>query len=278
MPHILLVDDDEFSAGFVCDVLTDRGGFEVTQVHTVTDALGEVTKTKFDLIIVDIMMPPGTSFNAIETAGGRKTGIALAREFRKRLPTSKILGYSSSPDPDVQTWFVTNKVGAFLEKTSDPSRLLREVRRMLIAGPEQLNVFIVHGRDHRTMLELKNYLQNRLAFKEPIILAEQPQHGRTLIEKFEHYAAYADIVFVLLTPDDFGYCKDAPATGQLRPRLNVVFECGFFMGYLRRQSGRVLFLYKGGAELNSDLSGIAYIDITNGIEAAGEEIRRELAL
>ena len=35
-----------------------------------------------------------------------------------------------------------------------------------------------------------------------MILHEQPNFGRTIIEKFEDYAAKTDLVFVLLTPHD----------------------------------------------------------------------------
>jgi hypothetical protein len=35
-------------------------------------------------------------------------------------------------------------------------------------------------------------------------------------------------------------------------------------------------LYKGPLEIPSDLSGLIYIDITGGIDAAGETIRKEL--
>jgi len=62
--------------------------------------------------------------------------------------------------------------------------------------------FIVHGHSDIVKLSLKNYLQNTLKLSEPIILHEQPNQGRTIIEKFEDYAAQSCLVFVLLTPDD----------------------------------------------------------------------------
>src|SRR5205823_3740590 len=65
-------------------------------------------------------------------------------------------------------------------------------------------IFIVHGHDEATKLALKNFLQNKLHFPEPIILHEQPSVGRTVIEKFEDYAFEASVVCVLLTPDDVG--------------------------------------------------------------------------
>ena len=51
---------------------------------------------------------------------------------------------------------------------------------------------------------------------------------------------------------------------------------GYFYAKLQRSSGKVILLKRGAIELPSDISGIVYIDISNGIEAAGELIRREL--
>ena len=61
-----------------------------------------------------------------------------------------------------------------------------------------------------------------------------------------------------------------------RARQNVIFELGFFLGKLGRESGKILLLHKGPVEIPSDINGIEYIDISNGIESAGERIRKEL--
>lgn len=142
-----------------------------------------------------------------------------------------------------------------------------------------INCFIVHGHDGLEKLALKNYLQNSLGFAEPIILHEQPSKGRTIIEKFEDYAARATLVFVLLTPDDKMYSPaETSDNGDKRQaRQNVIFELGYFYAKLRRRSGRVILLHKGPLDLPSDISGIVYIDISDGITAAGEKIRSELA-
>jgi predicted nucleotide-binding protein len=57
----------------------------------------------------------------------------------------------------------------------------------------------------------------------------------------------------------------------------VIFELGFFYAQMGRQTGRVIVLRKGEVELPSDIQGIVWVDISNGIKAAGEEIRREVA-
>ena len=137
-------------------------------------------------------------------------------------------------------------------------------------------IFIVHGRDRTSLLELKNYLQNKLLLPEPTILSEQSSRAATIIEKFEHYAGKIDLAFILLTPDDLGSLAGSQAPPSSRPRQNVIFELGYFMGMLGRTSGRVIVLHKGELELASDLHGVLYIDISHGIDAAGEDIRREL--
>jgi predicted nucleotide-binding protein len=136
--------------------------------------------------------------------------------------------------------------------------------------------FIVHGHDNETLLELKNYLQNTLGVEQPIVLREQSGLGKTMIEKFEREAEDIGMVFVLLTPDDEVVIPGAPESGNRRARQNVILELGFFLGRLGRESGKILLLHKGPIEIPSDIVGIEYIDISNGIWSAGEDIRREL--
>jgi predicted nucleotide-binding protein len=88
-----------------------------------------------------------------------------------------------------------------------------------------------------------------------VILHEQPNRGRTVIEKFEHYATPAAFAVVLLTGDDEGRLRGS-GEWHRRARQNVVFELGFFIGKLGR--ARVAVLYEEGVELPSDVSGVLY--------------------
>jgi|SRR5882724_719147 len=144
------------------------------------------------------------------------------------------------------------------------------------AGRQEVRSFIVHGHDHQSLYELKDYLQNTLKLAEPVILRKMPGLGKTLIEKFESEAEAVELVFVLLTPDDDVADPSEPDAQKRRARQNVILELGFFMGKLGRKSGKILLLHKGPVEIPSDIIGIEYIDITNGIESAGEIIRREI--
>lgn len=112
-------------------------------------------------------------------------------------------------------------------------------------------VFVVHGRDHEVREKVARFL-TKLDF-EPIILDEQTNKGRTLIEKFE---AHADVGFaiILLTPDDWGEADN----GARLPRAsqNVILEWGYFIARLGRSG--VLALKKGDIELPPDSIGIVW--------------------
>jgi predicted nucleotide-binding protein len=62
-----------------------------------------------------------------------------------------------------------------------------------------------------------------------IVLHEQINNGRTILEKFEQHAASAAYAVVLLTADDEGGARSV-AERQVRGRQNVIFELGFFFG------------------------------------------------
>jgi predicted nucleotide-binding protein len=116
-------------------------------------------------------------------------------------------------------------------------------------------IFIVHGHDAAAKNEVKNLIQ--LAGLNPVILHEQPNSGRTIIEKFERYGRAAGFAVVLLTPDDVGgpNCNEL----RLRARQNVVGELFWFAGKLGRE--RVCALKKGDLEIPSDFAGIVYTEM-----------------
>lgn len=122
------------------------------------------------------------------------------------------------------------------------------------------SVFVVHGRNEGARDQVALVL-TKLGF-EPVILSEEPNEGRTLIEKFEQHVLSVGYAIALLTADDHGYAAgDDPPVNPNRSRQNVVLELGYFMGKLGRS--RVVALYAPGVELPSDLHGLAYIEIND---------------
>lgn len=118
-------------------------------------------------------------------------------------------------------------------------------------------VFIVHGHDG----ELKHAVARLIEKQglEAIILSEQANQGKTIIEKFEENSDVSGAI-CLFTADDLGRAK-ACKDDQPRARQNVVFEAGYFMGKLGRN--RVVIIAENGVELPSDMQGIVYTNKSN---------------
>ena len=125
--------------------------------------------------------------------------------------------------------------------------------------PSKRKIFLVHGRDSGTKEMVARYL-SKLQL-DPVILHEQPNVGKTIIEKFELYSNVSYAV-VLLTPDDIGRLNTVGEIERVRARQNVIFEFGYFIGKLGRHN--VFGLKKGDIEVPSDYSGILYIDMDEG--------------
>ena len=117
-------------------------------------------------------------------------------------------------------------------------------------------VFVIHGHDEAARETVARFLE-KLGL-EPIILHEQANKGRTIIEKFEDHTDVAFAV-VLLTPDDVGGLRHEQPDLNPRARQNVILELGFFLGKLGRQ--RVCPLVKGRVETPSDYDGVVYTDL-----------------
>lgn len=107
-------------------------------------------------------------------------------------------------------------------------------------------VFVIHGHDEGSKSQVARLVE-KLGFTA-IILAEQTNMGRTIIEKLERHSDVAFAV-AILTPDDVG----------ARARQNVILELGHFEGKLGRD--RVCILYTPGVEIPSDIRGVAYYEL-----------------
>ncbi|MCJ9668535.1 MULTISPECIES: TIR domain-containing protein [unclassified Neorhizobium] len=129
-------------------------------------------------------------------------------------------------------------------------------------------IFVVHGHDGEARETVARYL-TKIGF-DPIILHEQANRGKTVIEKVE---ANSDVSFavVLLTPDDEGCVKGG--TPEARVRQNVLLELGYFIALLGRAN--VCALKRGTVEIPSDFAGVLWeaMDDSGGWKA---KLAREL--
>jgi predicted nucleotide-binding protein len=113
-------------------------------------------------------------------------------------------------------------------------------------------IFLVHGRDEAAKHAVARFLETRVGL-DVVILSERPNKGRSILTKFREEGDGAAFAVILeLRPPG----SAAPAA-TMRPRQNVIFEMGFFIGQFGVD--RVCALVPPGVERPSDYDGIVYV-------------------
>ena len=166
---------------------------------------------------------------------------------------SRFLNRQSITDFSIKKSELTSK--DILHKINITKNILKEVG---ITGSKNIHVennlvknkqeiFIVHGRDNESKISVARFIE-QLGL-EAIILHEQSNAGKTIIEKIEEHT---DVGFaiVLYTPCDLGGLKESEER-KPRARQNVVFEHGYLIAKLGRP--RVCALVKEEVEFPSDI-------------------------
>ena len=138
-------------------------------------------------------------------------------------------------------------------------------------GPNK-SVFVVYGHDTDSTNGLD--LMLRKMGLNPVILANLPAAGDTVIERYLAKAGDVGYACVLLTPDDYGYVKSDPSKGQARARQNVILELGMVLANLGRK--RVAILLQEGVERPSDIHGLLYVPFKDNVDEVKLKLFKEL--
>jgi len=242
--RILVADNDLEVLASTSSLLKDEG-YEVVQASSFETARRLLEDPKVDLAVLDLRLSredDASDLGGFDLAVRAKIPIVI---LSGRLDTSGLILREQEvrdKNPDIEISVVPKGLNA--------QNLLERIARSLVP-----RIFIVHGHDDAARLEVVDFLKTMRL--NPVVLREQPEGGRTIIEKFEDYSN-VNYAVVLLTPDDVG---GLPAENlQPRARQNVILELGFFLGALGRD--RVAILHKeskGKIEFPSDYSGILFI-------------------
>ena len=120
MPYKILVVDDEKHIRRLIEVNLAQRGYEIEQAADGIEALEKISDDKFDLIILDVMMP-------------RKDGFETLKEIINNPETMEIpviMLTAKAQDADVFHGWASG-VSAYLTKPFNPKELLTFVERVI---------------------------------------------------------------------------------------------------------------------------------------------------
>ena len=103
---ILFVDDEQRLVGAYLDELK-AAGFEVSPHMCVDSAVRffDQNRNLVTLLVVDIMMPPGATFEFSGTMEGTRTGMCFYDYVRERAPDLAVIVLTSVTDPFIKKRF-----------------------------------------------------------------------------------------------------------------------------------------------------------------------------
>lgn len=172
-----------------------------------------------------------------------------------------------------QTAFTSglDKAAAVLEEISKTlpvmaiRRLHSQKKEAVVSKPKR--VFISHGRNE-AWRELQQYLIVDRKI-EALELSQQPNRGKTVINKLDSVASQCSFAVIVMTGDNLDI------DGKPYARENVMHEIGFFQG--RYGLDRVCILYETGTNIPSNLSGVVYVEFPKSmVKMAFPELLREI--
>ncbi len=114
--HILVVDDDDRIRGLVKQYLNEKN-YLVTTANSAEDAQEKVNTIKFDLIVLDIMMPG-------------KSGLDFTKENKNKIYTPIIL-LTAKGETDERVHGLEVGADDYLPKPFDPKELLLRIKNIL---------------------------------------------------------------------------------------------------------------------------------------------------
>ena len=122
MPHILIVDDDKTTCGFIEELLASPGR-QFTSAYDPDDAIKRINETPFDLLITDL------NLNAA------RSGLDVLRTFASARPSSPVILISGFGT--LETAIDAVRAGAFdfISKPFEIGAVKATVERALRQGP-----------------------------------------------------------------------------------------------------------------------------------------------
>lgn len=115
--HILIVEDDEEMRSLLKELLEEEG-FETACASNGSDALREIVKRPFDLIVTDIEMPG-------------LTGLDILPEMKKRRPDASIIVMTSFANEEVHRRSLEKGASGYLEKPIHSKKLKALIHEIL---------------------------------------------------------------------------------------------------------------------------------------------------
>lgn len=187
MPPAILVVEDELLTRRTLQELLQREGFSVTTTGTVAEALGEVNRKAYDLVLLDIVLPDGDGLTACRRIRERHR-MPIVFLSTKRQLEDRVTGLDTGADD-------------YIVKPFEPLEMIARVRAQLRRAQE-LNRDVDGKLIQVGRLTIDSALQDALIDGQPVGLTQKEFQLLHLLASRAGKAVSRDFLIEQLWADD----------------------------------------------------------------------------
>lgn len=131
---MIVIVDEELRRMETCIMEMEFSGFKLKPFRDVDTAWDFLNSSPQDveLMVLDVMMPPGRLLASVDTEKGLRTGVLFYQRVKEALPDVPILILTNSPEQYVADTFADERLCWFLRKEDfEPYQLVEKIREVL---------------------------------------------------------------------------------------------------------------------------------------------------
>jgi CheY-like chemotaxis protein len=117
--------------------MLETDGYKVISAKDGTEALNCLKRERVDLILLDIMMPPGDELNSEDVRGGFSSGVVFTKKIKEKEEwrSIPIIVITANPDRDIERELTELGVSKYFKKPVSQSELEEAIKEWLEVEP-----------------------------------------------------------------------------------------------------------------------------------------------
>ncbi len=128
--RVLFIDDEKELVRDLPPLLESKG-FEVTATTDIKEALRLYDELDFDVVLMDIAMPPTSDMNSKALEFGRETGIEVVHRLRRVKPSVPIVALTVIQDDQIVSRMRKAGIRYILHKPQEFQRIVETLQRAI---------------------------------------------------------------------------------------------------------------------------------------------------
>ncbi len=238
---------------------------DIDVCFTPETCIEKLNNNTYDIILLDVCRNGNSNYTQTNYDIMRTSvqpdycGIDLYNVAKHNNPNAKIFILSNLKVYDLRTIFNNVDAEYFCKKQTNEIDIARHVKNYFDTGKKRIfnNIFVVYGHNEYMKSSVIDYIH--YTGLRSVDLFEDSSGGlQTIFNALIDCANAVECAIILLSADDIVNDETKNKTFY-RARQNVIFEMGFFSGFLGENRVIVLYEEHENFEFPSDISGIFYI-------------------